>query len=148
MLDLKTIPFSRYGSYFAINEINGEYYLKNMHGGDESPFNIFKMNFYSNQQEVKPLIDYCETELIFYCENNKENKVSITFGLENSVNILASGLTLKLEAVKNRYDSFMYYGEKRWLYELYTKEIKFYFQKGSGDLEIDAPWKQEGNEFI
>ncbi len=148
MLDLKTIPFSRYGSYFAINEIDGEFVLKNMHGGDESPFNIFKMKFYVNQQEVKPLVDYCETELVFYLENETNKKVSIAFGLENSVNILASGLTLKLESVKSRYDSFMYYGENRWLYELYTKEIKFYFHTIYGDINIEAPWNKVGNDFI
>ncbi len=148
MLDLKTIPFSRYGSYFAINEINGEFVLKNMHGGDESPFDIFKMKFYTNQQEVTPLVDYNETELVFHLENDATKKVNITFGLENSVNILASGLTLKLEAVKNRYDSFMYYGENRWLYELYTKEIKFYFHKVYGAFDVNAPWNKVGNDFI
>ncbi len=148
MLDLKIIPFSRFGSYFAINEINGEIYLKDMHCGDESPFNVFKMEFYKNEELIKPIINFTETCLSFYEEDNNNNYVSIVFGEEDSVNIIAEGLTLKLSGVKNRYDSFMYYGEKRWLYELYTKEIKYYFHEVCGDFSFDIPWDIVGNKYI
>ncbi len=147
MLNLSTIPFSRYGSYFAISKIENEYYLRDMHGGDESPFNIFKLSFYKNNIKISPLVKFTETSLKFF---DSENicYVEVVFGFENTVNIIAKGLTLQLGAAKSRYDSFINYSENRYLYELYTKEVKMYFNEVYGEFNLDAPWKVVGNEYI
>lgn len=44
---LEKIPFSRYGSYFAIsvNQEDGCLYLRDLHGGDETCSNIYEMRF-------------------------------------------------------------------------------------------------------
>ncbi|MFV0440219.1 MAG: hypothetical protein ACK5LV_02870, partial [Lachnospirales bacterium] len=148
MLDLKTIPFSRFGSYFAINKVDEDFYLKDMHCGDEAPFNIFKIEFYINKNKFTPKVEYSETYLKFYDENNNNRNAIITFGLENTINILADGLNIRLTAIKNKYDSFIFYGENRWLYELYTKEIKFYFHEIYGQFKINSPWNMVGNDYI
>ena len=44
---LEKIPFSRYGSYFAvsINQEDGCLYLRDLHGGDETCSDIYEMRF-------------------------------------------------------------------------------------------------------
>lgn len=145
ILDLTTIPFSRYGSYFAISQKDDKIYLRDLHGGDESPFEIFELEFIYNDEKVTPTITFTQTMLTF---SYNENTVKIVFGTSTTVNILCEGLTLKLHALKNRYDSLIYHKPDCWLYELYTKEIKVMLTKLSGSINVDAPWNSVGNHYI
>ncbi len=145
MFDLKDVPFSRFGSYFAISEINGGFYLKDLHGGDESQSKVFLLTFFCNNQPVTPNICFTETLLTFRYDNGF---VRICFGEENLVNIETKGLTLKLTCLKNRYDSLLKLDERTYHFDFYTKEIKYLFKVIEGEITIDAPWKFVGNEHI
>ena len=53
-LDLKTIPFSRYGSYFVISQLKeGKYTLRDIHGGDMSPSELFHFNFFETVNDER-----------------------------------------------------------------------------------------------
>ena len=46
-LDISTFPFSRYGSFMAINfdKENKKLMIRDVHGGDESPSELFEIRF-------------------------------------------------------------------------------------------------------
>lgn len=143
--NIETVPFSRYGSYFAISKVKDDIFLRDLHGGDDSPSNLFKLIFMHDNKEVVPIIEASETIIKFLYNNNY---VSICFGLENTVNIQTHELTLKIDFIKNRYDSLIKLDNNTYNYDFYTKEIKYMFKKIDGNMIVDAPWKYVGNDYI
>ncbi len=145
MFNLKDVPFSRFGNYFAISQVNEQYYLKDLHGGDESDSKVFLLTFLCGDQPVSPTVNFTETLLIF---SYNESFVRICFGEESLVNIETNNLTLKLTCLKNRYDSLLKLDDKTYHFDFYTKEIKYVFSIAKGKIIVDAPWKYVGNEYI
>ncbi len=146
--NIEKVPFSRFGSYFAISKIDGICYLRDLHCGDESPSNLFKLTLLKDGVPVDFSIDANEYRLIFSLSEGEY--VKFVFGEKNMVNILTYGLSLKIEFIKSRYDSFFPIKKRvnTYHYDFYTKEIKMDFSLISGDLELISPWKYVGNEKI
>lgn len=139
------VPFSRYGSYFAISKIKDDIFLRDLHGGDDSPSDLFKLIFIYDNKEITPTIKFTETNIKFCYKNND---VNICFGTESTLNIQTNGLSLKIDFIKKRYDSLIKIDANTYHYDFYTKEIKYMFKKIEGNIIVNAPWKFVGNDFI
>lgn len=142
-INIKSIPFSRYGSYFVISQFEDRLLLRDVHGGDESPSELFRLSF---SEEVT--VDCDETKLTIYKKGDSDAKVEFIYPTEESIQIKTSGLALKLEAEKIRYDSFNLMGKNAYEYISYKKETKYHLEILSGQLIVDAPWKTVGNDYI
>ncbi len=145
-INLEKVPFSTFGSYFAISIIDYELVLKELHGGDESPSVIFKIVPVIDGKDVNYNIKATENEIIIENDTNKYCK--ITMADEKSIHFLLNGIDLKLIALKNRYDSLIPFELNQYEYHLYTKEIKIMFTLLKGNWNIDAPWAYVGNDKI
>ncbi|MGP6145733.1 amylo-alpha-1,6-glucosidase [Jeotgalibaca sp. A122] len=140
---ISKIPFSRYGSYFVISYFEGELLLRDVHGGDESPSELFRLSF---NEEVA--FECNETKFTVFSKNNAENKIEFIYPTDKTVHIRTTRMALKLEAIKVRYDSFNQMGSNSYEYISYKKETKYHLEVLSGNLSVDAPWKTVGNEHI
>lgn len=149
-INIADIPFSRYGSYFAfcLDRKNGQLMLRDLHGGDEAPSNIFEVRLMQNGVPVAYDLDVTETRLRLVHRDQPEQWAELCFSDEDVIRGMMNGVSLQLIAHKSRYDSLMPYREKQWEYHLYTKEIKLMFTLLQGEVEVDAPWSTVGNERI
>lgn len=153
-LDLKKIPFSRFGSYFAFSrkQDTGELYLRDVHGGDESPSDVFKIEALKDGQIISYNIEANETSITIKNLLNPMELVNICISDENIIHIQGQDLGIRLTAVKTRYDNVLQYSlnseYKQWEYHFYSQEIKMMFSLMEGSASLNAPWKLVGNEFI
>lgn len=142
-IDLSTIPFSRYGSYFVISILDGQFWLRDIRGGDESPSQLFMLQFEED-------VDYVctETQLTIFEKDNLEARIDFIFPHYQSVHIKTQNLSVELIADKVRYDSFNFMDSGKYEYISYKKENKYGMTLISGKVEIEAPWMTVGNENV
>ena len=77
-IDISKIPFSRFGSYFAISCDNTDsgVYIRDVHGGDECPSKLFKIELTEKGDLQDFFIEGNETELTIYNKYDKEKFIS------------------------------------------------------------------------
>ncbi|SHO51175.1 amylo-alpha-1,6-glucosidase [Anaerocolumna xylanovorans] len=145
--DIRKIPFSRFGSYFAISEeeSSGRWYLRDLHGGDEAVSNIYEILF-PEAENAAIEVEATETLLIFRQKDEEKRSVSIVFGKENTVHIKLSGMSLYLKALGGKYDSLVPYGKNKWEHTLYSKERRILFTVEEGYAKSYGTWKMTGTE--
>ncbi len=142
-ININSIPFSRYGSYFVISDFDEGLLLRDVHGGDESPSELFRLSF---DEEV--VLDCDETKLTIHKKTDRNAKVEFIYPTDSTVHIKTSGLALKLDAEKVRYDSFNSMEKNNYEYISYKKETKYHLEVLSGEMAVDAPWRTVGNDYI
>ncbi|SFN79138.1 amylo-alpha-1,6-glucosidase [Proteiniclasticum ruminis] len=148
-IQIDKVPFSRFGSYFAVTKTKeGTILLRDVHGGDEAPSTLFEMRFFKEQKEVKVKIEASERELKFYQEEKTEDAVKLILPTEHHVLLKAEGLTVGLFAKKVKYDTFHALSEDTYEYHIYPKERKLLFTRREGILQVDAPWEIIGNPHV
>jgi len=125
-MNIADIPFSRYGSYFAfsVDRKTGHLMLRDLHGGDEAPSNIFELQLMQNGVPVDYDLDVTETRLRLVHRDQPQQWAELCISDEDVIRGIMNGVSLQLTALKSRYDSLMPYGIGQWEYHLYTKEIK------------------------
>ncbi|MEH7418423.1 hypothetical protein V7266_24445 [Neobacillus drentensis] len=149
-LDIREIPFSRFGSYFCISQEkeSEEIYIRDVHGGDDAPSKLFKLDLLQDGLEKEFDILASETALRFHLAGNEEKFVEFILPEENELHIKTSGVEVRLQATKVKYDTLYEYKEGVYEYHLYPKELKLMISRLSGDISVDAPWNVIGNDFI
>lgn len=148
-IQIDQVPFSRFGSYFAVSKTqDGAVLLRDVHGGDEAPSTLFEMRFFKDQTEVEVKILCTESELIFASLENPKKTVKMILPTEHHGLFKAEGLTLGLFAKKVKYDTFHPLSEDTYEYHIYPKERKFLFTRREGVLQVDAPWEIIGNPHV
>lgn len=154
-LDIREIPFSRRGSYFAISYLKQQkgLWIRDVHGGDESPSTLFELlvdgtsDIYSEAFLEKFEIRVSETLLVIR-EKGSQNKLEIMYPRQDQLRIRNSGVNAQLKADKVRYDTFNQQKMTRFEYISYKKETKYQIDFLTDDVIVEAPWYRVGNEFI
>ena len=149
-LNIKEIPFSRFGSYFCISKEldTNEVYIRDVHGGDDAPSKLFKLDLLQDGVEQEFAIDATETTLRFYLVRDSEKYAEIIIPEEDELHIEAKGVEVRLQASKVKYDTLHEYEDGMYEYHIYPKELKLMISKLSGKMSVDAPWNVIGNEYI
>lgn len=149
-LDIKEIPFSRFGSYFCISQEkeSKEIYLRDVHGGDDAPSKLFKLDLLDSGVEKEFVITATETALRFHLAGNEEKYAEIILPEEDELHLQTSGVEVRLQATKVKYDTLYEYEEGVYEYHLYPKELKLMISRLSGEISVEAPWNVIGNDFI
>lgn len=149
-LNIEEIPFSRFGSYFCVSKEKDtkEIYIRDVHGGDDAPSKLFKLDLLQDGVEQKFDIAATETCLSLYLVGNIEKYAEIIISEEDELHIEASGVEVRLQASKVKYDTLHEYEDGMYEYHIYPKELKLMISKLSGMMTVDAPWKVIGNDYI
>lgn len=154
-LDIREIPFSRRGSYFAISYLTQtkSLWIRDVHGGDESPSTLFELfidgssNIYEEEFLKKYEVIVNETKLVIQ-EKVSDNRLEIIYPTSEQLRIKNQGLKVTLKADKVRYDTLNQIDGKRFEYISYKKETKYLLDFSTKDFTLEAPWYRVGNEFI
>lgn len=150
---IDTIPFSRFGSYFAIsqNPENRKILLRDISGGDEQDSELFELLFKIDSEVLSYSdlnIECSETILTVSAKERRELSVSFIYPEKDLVRIKTDGLKVELKAIKERYDSFNQMTDKTYEYISYKKETKYLVTFSNSNYEIDAPWLTVGNDYV
>lgn len=142
---LEKIPFSRYGSYFAvsINQEDGCLYLRDLHGGDETCSDIYEMRFPEIGERQRFI--RTESELMWFREGQAECWLKICMDRDGRVHFLADGLVLELHARGGRYDTLVPLDERRMEHHFYKKQRKFLFTCLQGRITQIQQWDVVGS---
>lgn len=149
-LNIEEIPFSRFGSYFCVSKEKDtkEIYIRDVHGGDDAPSKLFKLDLLQEGIEQEFDIAASETYLRFYLVKNTEKYAEIIISEEDELHIEANGVEVRLQANKVKYDTLHEYEEGMYEYHIYPKELKLMISNLSGMMSVDAPWNVIGNDYI
>ena len=149
-LNINEIPFSRFGSYFCVSEEKDtkEIYIRDVHGGDDAPSKLFKVDLLQEGIEQKIDIVATETSLRLYVAKDQERYAEIIIPEEDELHIEANGVEVRLQANKVKYDTLHEYEEGMYEYHIYPKELKLMISRLLGEMTVDAPWNVIGNDYI
>ncbi|WP_099361383.1 amylo-alpha-1,6-glucosidase [Fredinandcohnia onubensis] len=149
-LDIREIPFSRFGSYFCVSQEKDsqEIYIRDVHGGDDAPSKLFKLDLLLDGVEKEFDILATEASLRFYLVEDLGKYAEIIIPEEDELHMKVSGVELRLQASKVKYDTLHEYEDGMYEYHIYPKELKLMISKLSGEMSVEAPWNVIGNDFI
>lgn len=149
-LDITKIPFSRFGSYFAVSYDNEDnsIYIRDVHGGDESPSNLFKLELTEGGIPQSFLVEEKEYKLKIYNSFDKEKYIEICIPNYDVMRIRAKNCGMRLSMIKKRYDHVMNYEKNKLEFHSYSKEIKLMLSLLKGNINLDAPWDIIGNTHV
>ncbi|MBA9028144.1 amylo-alpha-1,6-glucosidase [Peribacillus huizhouensis] len=149
-LDISEIPFSRFGSYFCISKEKDseEIFIRDVHGGDDAPSNLFKIDILKDGVEKEFVVQASETSLKFSLKDDEEGYAEIIIPKEDEIHLEVQNVEFRLRATKGKYDSLMELEDGMYEYHIYPKELKLMIINLSGEMSVDAPWNIIGNDFI
>lgn len=149
-LDIKEIPFSRYGSYFCISQEkdNEAVFIRDVHGGDDAPSKLFQVDIVKDGVEMDYIIHASEISVSFYLKDQSECVAEIIIPEEDELHIKVHDVELRLRATKGKYDSLMELEDGMYEYHIYPKELKLMIMNLNGELSVNAPWNIIGNDYI
>jgi putative isomerase len=149
-LDIKEIPFSRFGSYFCISEEKDSQavYIRDVHGGDDAPSKLFQLDIVKDGVEMEFEVRASEVSLSFYLKDQSEPVAEIIIPEEDELHFEVQNVELRLRATKGKYDSLMELEDGMYEYHIYPKELKLMIMNLNGEMVADAPWNIIGNDYI
>ncbi|OLS40055.1 amylo-alpha-1,6-glucosidase [Bacillus sp. MRMR6] len=149
-LDIREIPFSRFGSYFCISQEkdSDEIYLRDVHGGDDAPSKLFQFSLLENGVEIEIDIQASETSIRLCSVDDHDKFAEIILPEEDEVHFYIKGVEVRLQANKVKYDTLHEYQNGMYEYHIYPKELKLMLISLSGDMTVTAPWNVIGNDYI
>ncbi|NYE03510.1 glycogen debranching enzyme [Bacillus niacini] len=149
-LDIKEIPFSRFGSYFCISQDKDSQavFIRDVHGGDDAPSNLFQVDIVKDGVAQEFVVHATEISVSFYLKGNLERVAEIIIPKEDELHIEVQNVELRLRATKGKYDSLMELEDGMYEYHIYPKELKLMIMNLNGEMIADAPWNIIGNDYI
>jgi len=146
-IPIDKIPYSAYGSYFAISRVGGagDIYLRDVHGGDEVPSRLYRLRLKGHSREE---ITLCctETQLIIESRKVQGGKCLMIIAVNSGVHILTKGVSLELAAVGKKYDTLVPISDHTYEHHFYGKQIKVKLTCVYGKMEQKQSWNVTGSE--
>ena len=144
-IDLRKIPFSRFGSYSVIqlgklNEknIDNSLYFRDVGGGDNNLGFIFKIIINTKKDYI---IEANETQVTIRVTNSSE-KLSICFPDENRVRFNSNGLSFSFDFILDSYDHLNILSKNKWELHNYSNEMKLGLKLLSGNCKSEIIWNR------
>jgi glycogen debranching enzyme len=133
VVDLKNIPFSRFGSYFVISDMKDKLYIRDVRRGDLEPGIIFEMIIPGEKTDYQILGD--ETELILDFDSGNVHLIMPDL---NTLRIKTIGMTLQLVMPPSKYDN--HYRNPSGYHEIcsYAHERRFGIHNHVGEFDVST----------
>jgi glycogen debranching enzyme len=149
--DIRTIPFSRYGSFLVFSNISGRngikdgLYLRNIRGGDEDLGLVFLIELTYLGKTI-PYEEIATPDLLKLKTNH--GMVEICIPDYDVIRIRSKNIGLRLTLNMKKYDNIIPLKNGKWEITSYSQEIKFMLSKLRGNIHVDAPWEMIGNSHV
>jgi putative isomerase len=150
-IDLKQVPFSRRGTYFAISQLENRsaiadgLYLRTVHG-DATTKEIFSLSISDGSVSV-PFAERTSPEKIELIAES--GFVEGCIPASTRVLFRGRGVGLELKALlKSDYDLIVQIGPKRWQYICHASNINLMITVLEGELNVSASWNGIKNDSL
>lgn len=143
-LNLKHVPFSRYGSYFSIGfpRYEDALYIRTVRG---STSKIFRIELTYDGNDVPYEIEATPTILKLKAANGF---VEICIAETDLIYVRGQGVGVRFRMEPGDYDNAIPYGEKNWMVNCVSQGIKLMLIPLIGYLDVDAPWEVDASKHI
>ncbi len=152
-IDLQNVPFSRFGSYLAVSQLEGKHHdqtdvppglwLRNMHG--EVTREVFHLQTIHNGGtipfDVEPSID--ELRL-----RTDEGLVRLCITDSEQLRIRTEGIGLRLQMQQGGFNCAVEQPDDQWLFNALSALRNYTVVRLNGKLSVDAPWQTTQCERI
>ncbi|MFT3930306.1 MAG: trehalase family glycosidase [Spongiibacteraceae bacterium] len=134
-LDLAQVPFSRYGSYLAIDRLAGNehrvggIYLRTLHG-DATCAEVCRIELLCEGLPVEPVIDLTPSALLLTYHSHS---LAICFSNNHTLLFQGQGLGVRLHFDAALYDSAMQWRDA-WLINRFSNRMRYVFASKNGAL--------------
>lgn len=149
--DIKTVPFSRYGSFMGfsylenIKGIEDGFYLRSLYGGDGNLGCFLKIDLLEEGDIVSSHITFNETKLVL---ENEKGIVEVCFPEENVIRMRGKNIGIRLYAKCNSYDYGIFIDDRHYEINKSSCEMKMMLSLLKGKMKLDAPWNIKRSEYI
>ncbi len=140
--DISNMPFSRFGSYFAISrlqekkDIPAGIWIRNVHG--DAAREVFLIAAVENGETVPVKIITSASELILSTE---KGRVRICLSDLNQIRVLGEGTGFRLTARPGNYNSAIPQPNNVWLLNIATAFQNYLLTPLQGSFSVDCPWE-------
>ncbi|MGJ7911902.1 amylo-alpha-1,6-glucosidase [Neobacillus sp. LXY-1] len=150
MLDIKKVPFSRYGSFITISQNHHEtgddsLYIRNIRNGDNDFGAVFRIELITESGTVPyaasltPSVLRLNAEFGFAEFCITERKV---------LQIRSKGVGVRLTGITGVYDYAVKVEQNRWEVNHSSQEIRYMLTTITGNMTVEAPFKEQRCEKI
>jgi glycogen debranching enzyme len=149
-VDLRSVPFSRYGSYFAISDLAAAdglpagLYLRTIHGG-VSRRQLFQLEVLHDNQPAEYHAVFRPGSLTLTCD---QGWVAFCFSEPDRLRVRGKGVSLRMTMQPRMYDYAIPIGDDQFHINTFTHYLKFNLCCLSGKLADDAPWSVDVSKKI
>jgi hypothetical protein len=156
-INLDQAYFSRYGSYFVINNDCGDewnppgLYLRCACGPKRMHHRIFRLALLDNHDESEFSVSATPEKLTM---QNSQGKAEFCIHTETALRIRVTGTVLKMTLVfakgmwQDAYSRAIQVEENAWNLHCFTTGRKYRLRQLNGDVVVDAPWKGLRADFM
>lgn len=127
-VDLKNIPFSRYGSYFVVSDINDKLYIRDVRRGDNHSDKVFEIGI---SKDYVLSGDDVEIEL-----KEDDKQLNMIMPTEDTIRLKTSSKSIHLIMSYNRYDNYFYHPKGYYEISSYAHELRFAFHVHQGSVSF------------
>ena len=150
-IDLKQVPFSRRGTYFAISRLQNRsgiadgLYLRTVHG-DATTKEIFRVSVRDGSGSVA-FAERASPEKIELIA--KSGLIECCFATTTQLLFRGRSVVMELKALlKSDYDVIVQTGPKRWQYVCHASNVNLMITAHEGELKVSASWTGIKNESL
>ncbi|WP_339370797.1 amylo-alpha-1,6-glucosidase [Paenibacillus elgii] len=143
LFDLHTVPFSRFGSYFAFSILperpdrEAGLYLRLVRGGDNDIGAVFRIELLAGGQAVPFTCSASSTLLRLEAE---EGTVEWCIPEPDFIRVRSQGVGVRLTCAPGVYDYAFPLGERGWEFNSFVRERRFLLSPVAGSIREDVRW--------
>ena len=151
--DLRSVPFSRYGSYFAFSILPGipgraeGLFLRSVHGDAGDGGALFRVELL---REGVPVPSRIRASASLLQLEDGDAVVEICLPEPGCIRFRGTGAGLRLQVDQgpSEYDCAVDHGGGRWHVSSFTHRIESAARSLSGTLRVDSPWLDVRSEYV
>ena len=143
-LDLRSVPFSRFGSYFSLVMLDGKegvlgegLYLRTHHCGGAL---VFKLEPYDDGKVIPYELSATPARVTMTTEDG--GMIRIVMADPSSIRVRGEGVSLRIEMPSERWRFTYRLPEGAWGFDMPQSDAQVALDMIGGELAMDAPWEQ------
>lgn len=150
-LDIRKVPFSRYGSFLVISDLPASkerqegLYLRLIRGGDMKSDAVFRIELIADRQSVPFQWEATPTMIRL---NSELGHAEVCLAEPKLIQIRAEGTGVKFTYEPGAYDYAIPSRDAGWEINSFVHEARFLFAPVTGVIEADSSWRGLSSERI
>ncbi|CAH8709735.1 hypothetical protein M5W83_04700 [Paenibacillus thiaminolyticus] len=150
--DIRTVPFSRYGTFLAVSWLPARpgqeegVYIRTVRGGDTTVGAAFRIELVRDGESLA--FTSRGRPGLLELESGDGGRAELCIDASDRIRLRARHVGLRLTLAGGDYDYALARPEGRWEVNDFRNEVRFMLTPLQGTLSMDAPWRRTRCEYI